>query len=223
MKLDYKIEIKGTLELKTGLHIGGSETTLDIGGIDNAVIKDSKTNKAYIPGSSLKGKLRDLIARAHGIKEIRKDTGNILTLFGKGSDRKSNRNFGHLIIRDAFIIDDNSLEELEEKAENVINRVTGHATPRHIERVVRGNQFRLDMILDIYKSDDHLELLKTLRLGFRLLENDYLGGSGTRGYGKVSIEMDKPKKIIFDKRQGTIDDKQYIDFDFNERTNETSM
>jgi CRISPR-associated protein Csm3 len=218
MKLLYKIQITGTLTLETGMHIGGSEVDLDIGGIDSAVAKDKKSGRAYIPGSSLKGKLRDLVARAKGYRTIRDDKDETLTLFGKGAD-KSGRNFGHLIVRDSFNRIDENQDQFEDKAENVIARDTGKATPRHIERSVKGNQFVLDMILDIYSGDIDTKLLETLRLGFRLLEHDYLGGSGTRGYGKVSIQMDPPQKILFNK-DGTIDDTQTIDFDFNKRYKE---
>ena len=65
MKLLGKIIIKGKLTTLTGLHLGGSKSSLNIGGIDNNVIKDAK-GKPYIPGSSIKGKLRSLLAKAEG-------------------------------------------------------------------------------------------------------------------------------------------------------------
>lgn len=52
------IIIKGTLTAKTGLHIGASADTVEIGGIDSPVIKHPVTGEPYIPGSSLKGKMR---------------------------------------------------------------------------------------------------------------------------------------------------------------------
>ena len=63
-KLTGKIIITGLIELKTGLHIGTSQETLEIGGMDNPVIRDPLTREPYIPGSSLKGKLRSLLERA---------------------------------------------------------------------------------------------------------------------------------------------------------------
>jgi CRISPR-associated protein Csm3 len=220
MKLLYKIKIEGTITLETGMHIGGSEVDLDIGGIDSAVAKDKKTRRAYIPGSSLKGKLRDLIARAKGFINIKNDSGEVLSLFGKGADNNGGRNFGHLIVRDSFNIVEKQ-EQFEEKAENWIKRDTGKATPRNIERVVKGNRFELDMILDIYTNDNVIKLLETLRLGFRLLEHDYLGGSGTRGYGKVKFWFNPLQKIEFN-RDGTITKTEMTDFDFNKQQNENS-
>ncbi len=228
MKLLYKIKITGTITLQTGMHIGGAEVDLDIGGIDNAVAKDKQTGRAYIPGSSLKGKLRDLIARHKGYKKHEHDKDETLTLFGRGADRKNNgRFFGNLIVRDSFMVDDENVDEdkmFEDKAENTIDRPTGAAKPRHIERVVKDNVFELDMILDIYdkdindtyKSDKEKTemLLNTLRLGFRLLEHDYLGGSGTRGYGKVKFNFDKKQKKLVFTDEGKIMESDY-EFDLN--------
>lgn len=230
MKLLYKIHITGTLTIETGLHIGGSEVELEIGGIDNAVIKDSATGIPYIPGSSLKGKMRDLLASHAGYKTIDEDILNIFVLFGDGvKDRK--RNGGNLIFRDSFFKDTKAKSKLvlEEKSENWIKRVDGSAVPRHMERVVRGAEFGIDMILDVMENYNvrtrvnvanqgqrvnytsiynnqqitDIDLLNTIKTGFQLLENDYLGGSGTRGYGKVSIKLDSPEKIIFNSN-GTI-------------------
>jgi CRISPR-associated protein Csm3 len=234
MKLKYKIQITGILTVQTAMHIGGSEVELDIGGIDNAVVKDSKTGIPYIPGSSLKGKLRDLIARKKGYKDIKADVDETFILFGDGAG-DNHRNTGHLIFRDAFYqgIDFDPEKGLEEKSENTINRATGKANPRHMERVVRGAEFKLDMILDLYneysirKNNNKIldgqplkdeELLNTIRLGFRLLECDYLGGSGTRGYGKVSLKFDVPRKIEF-KDDGKIVTSEF-NFDFNLKTDE---
>ena len=237
MKLKYKIQISGRLTVETGMHIGGSEVDLDIGGIDNAVVKDSKTGIPYIPGSSLKGKLRDLIARKKGYKNLKEDIDETFLLFGEGANN-NHRNTGHLIVRDAFYIGEFDQEKgLEEKSENTIDRVTGKANPRHMERVVRGAIFELDMILDLYnnysvkqlignqfKINDNIvitdeKILDTLKLGFRLLENDFLGGSGTRGYGKVSMELGVPQKIEFNEDGTTL--KTDLDFNFNETADES--
>ena len=65
MKLRGKIIFRGKISTQTGLHIGGSKASLKIGGMDNEVLK-TIDNKPYIPGSSLKGKLRSLLAKAEG-------------------------------------------------------------------------------------------------------------------------------------------------------------
>jgi len=231
MKLLYKIQLTGTITLKTGLHIGGSETSLQIGGIDNPVIKVGDSGIPYIPGSSLKGKLRDLIARKLGYKDHNSDIKNVYVLFGgSAGDRKAQNPKGKLLVRDSYLISD---FHLEDKAENSIDRVKGKTTPRHIERISRGAKFAIDMILDVYdkynfknKSNDKYEfedkkipvrdLLDMIKLGFKLLEYDYLGGSGTRGYGKVSITLDTPQKITF-KKDGSI---ELTDFDINKNEEE---
>lgn len=237
MKLKYKIQISGKLTVETGMHIGGSEVDLEIGGIDNAVVKDSKTGVPYIPGSSLKGKLRDLIARKKGYSNIKDDLDETFLLFGEGAGN-NHRNTGHLIVRDAFYTGEFDEEKnLEQKSENTIDRVTGKANPRNMERVVRGACFELDMILDLYenysvkrrvenapkiKDNQNVtdeDILNTLKLGFRLLENDFLGGSGTRGYGKVSIKFEVPQKIEFNKN-GTTKTTD-LDFNFNEPADES--
>ncbi len=196
-KLIYKIAITGDIHVLTGLHIGGSDSDLDIGGIDNSVIK-TKNGIPFIPGSSLKGKIRDLIARSKGYTDIKDDKAETLTLFHGTLVTKRNFQTGkeltvktiptRLIIRDCFV--QNKSEKLEEKAENTINRSTGVANPRHIERVSPETIFTLDMILDVYDVDKaNIEkILETLDLGFRLLESDYLGGSGSRGYGKIEFK-----------------------------------
>ena len=63
-KLLGKIIISGTIETLTGLHIGASKENMEIGGIDAPVVRDPVTREPYIPGSSLKGKLRSLLEKA---------------------------------------------------------------------------------------------------------------------------------------------------------------
>jgi CRISPR-associated protein Csm3 len=228
----YKLEITGVIEVLTGLHIGGPDVDLNIGGIDNEVAKHNK--KPYIPGSSLAGKLRHLIAKQKGYKDIKYDRSYLALLFSgvgfnppdtrqNSRDKDGNFNKGRilaphtrLLVRDSFMIDDSSAnidDFLEDKAENVINRTTGKATPRHLERVVSGTKFRLNMIMDVYENDDVIELCKTLNLGFSLLNNDYLGGSGSRGYGAVKITIDPVKKIDFS--GGSIAESNFTEYLFN--------
>lgn len=219
-KLLYKLEIFGSIEVITGLHIGGSDVELNIGGIDNEVAKHK--GKPYIPGSSLSGKLRHLIAKNFGYEKLDNDRGWFALLFNgtgfidpilpnknnniKGNEKGNKVNginyasHRRLVIRDSYLKENQNISNdkmLEDKAENVINRSTGNAMPRHIERVVSGTVFELNMILDVYEHDKVEELCKVLNLGFNLLNNDYLGGSGSRGYGSVKIEVNKVEKVLF--------------------------
>ncbi|WP_322290471.1 type III-A CRISPR-associated RAMP protein Csm3, partial [Paratractidigestivibacter sp.] len=61
-----KIKIQGTIEVKTGLHIGGDDSFSAIGAIDSPVVRDPLTRDPVIPGSTLKGKMRALLAREMG-------------------------------------------------------------------------------------------------------------------------------------------------------------
>lgn len=208
MKLIKKLFINGKIELLSGLHVGGSSTALDIGGIDSNVIKNAN-GVPYIPGSSIKGKMRSLLEMKYskytqrtgkvdsGMDSSANDSNpDIQKLFGsvaKESDFKT-----RLIVRDAFLNEEvykqmkNKTDEFEKleldytegKWENNINRLTSAATPRQLERVPAGAKFDFSVIFTFYKENDK-ELLKMLLEGMQLLEDDYLGGSGSRGYGQI--------------------------------------
>jgi len=67
MQLIDITEISGTLIVKTGLRIGAGDTEMRIGGLDNPIIKHPHTLEPYIPGSSLKGKVRSLLEMKSGL------------------------------------------------------------------------------------------------------------------------------------------------------------
>lgn len=207
--------ISATLELVTGLRIGAGDSEMHIGGVDNTVIKHPHTQSPYIPGSSLKGKMRSLLEwrsgavqqEALGWKDFEKASGaqqaevkSILQLFGISGDAKIGiEQMGEIgPTRVSFwdcnlnpewekqIREDNfSLTEV--KSENRINRISGVAEhPRQTERVPAGAQF--DFRLSIKKlAGDGPELIETVLQGLKLLELDSVGGSGSRGYGKVKF------------------------------------
>lgn len=203
MKLiDTKI-ITGTITLETGLHIGGAKATLDIGGLDSPVIKTPK-GTPYIPGSSLKGKIRTLMALKTGSHEIKNDNFLIKKLFGYSGEGKAanGAELARFIFRDAML-DEVSFKQdfpedcvvleteyTEAKYENTINRTSGKAdNPRQIERVPAGAKFKFEVVINTFDTDTE-DLEAALKDGFKLLEKNYLGGSGTRGYGKVTIDFD---------------------------------
>lgn len=194
-----KIKINCTMTVLTGLHIGGSNGFSAIGALDNPVIRDAWTGDPMIPGSSLKGKMRTLLARSrtergYHLPECDADAEEIKRLFGtpgnkgKGEDPRVAR----LQFSDAFLKNRDQLIKrggiTEVKSENTIKRSTSVANPRSMERVVRGAEFDITWF---YTMDDENELLVDMRLlaeGCRLLSLDYLGGSGTRGYGRVMFD-----------------------------------
>ena len=205
VKLNKKIIYTGTIELKTGLHIGGTNAALNIGGPDKFVVRNPITNIPYIPGSSLKGKMRSLVEIANGETNAGKPTNNpnskAGSLFGVSGDSDNSRP-SRLIVRDAELDVSNEkmfantdLPYTESKTEVAIDRVTSKANPRTFERVPAGAKFKLNMVLNIFEGEDEHQLKATLEQAIRLLEDDYLGGHGSRGYGQVKICLDDPNGI----------------------------
>lgn len=201
IKLIKKIIYTGTITLKTGLHIGGTNAALNIGGPDKFVVRNPINNIPYIPGSSLKGKMRALVEIAKGCVSAKggasEDPNSISgRLFGVATGRDNNRP-SRLIVRDAELdvsnpamFENTDLPYTESKTEVAIDRITAKANPRTFERVPAGAQFKLNMVLNIFEGEDEQQLKDTLKLAIRLLQDDYLGGHGSRGYGQVEIKLD---------------------------------
>ena len=191
-KLIKKIKINTTLELMTGLHIGGNSDSVEIGGIDNPVIKiATKDNQPYLPGSSLKGKMRCLLEQIAGSSKVGGNS-EINKLFGFSQTNQPSR----IIVRDAMLTEESArrlrecdnldMPYTEGKWENVIDRVKGTAEhPRQTERIPAGVAFDVEFIINVWDDDTAAELLDLLQKGINALENDYLGGSGSRGYGQI--------------------------------------
>ena len=202
-RLVKKIKINTTIELLTGLHVGGSKESVQIGGIDNPVIRTAvKDNQPYIPGSSLKGKMRCLLEQMAGSAEVGNDK-DVNNLFGTPEKKKEGKVIqenrpSKLIVRDAMLTEA-SAEELrkcenldmpytEGKWENVIDRVKGTAEhPRQTERIPAGVSFDVEFVVNVWDDDNAEDLVNLLKKGINALENDYLGGSGSRGYGQIKF------------------------------------
>ena len=193
-----KLVIQAILEVKTGLHIGGSSDYAPIGAVDSVFVRDPMTKQPVIPGSSVKGKMRTLLAKARDGKSIlpepSEDEMVVRRLFGSSSDENvllSRLQFSDCFVTKAaekkFSAIDTDTYMGEVKFENVINRATGVANPRQIERVPRGMTFDFELVYNIESEEELAEDMKVLADGFRLLQLDYLGGHGSRGYGRVSF------------------------------------
>lgn len=207
--------LEATLILETGLHIGGGDSEIHIGGIDNEVIKHPVSGEPYIPGSSLKGKIRSLLEWKSGaVQEAplgKKEYDNaqseqqaaaikqILQLFGISGDTQNEdfqKEIGHTRVsfwdcplnKDyADRLREDNLPLTEAKSENRINRIAGTAQdPRQTERVPAGARFDFKLTIKEFDGDDKA-LFDTLLQGLKLLEWDSLGGNGSRGYGKVAF------------------------------------
>lgn len=206
MKLEKIRTIKGKIQVLTGLHIGAASDTVEIGGLDNPIIKDPlpESQAPYIPGSSLKGKMRSLIEIKEGryVKDGRLkgwpcDCGEkecpSCTVFGtSAANRPEDLGPTRIVVRDARLSDEwrKRFETgdltMEIKYENAINRITGVANPRPLERVPAGVEFDFNIAFKVFEgdSDDHFN---TVLKAMRLLEFDALGGSGSRGCGQIKF------------------------------------
>lgn len=214
MKLTKILTIRANLRCLSGLHIGGGDTEMHIGGIDNAVVRNPLTGRPYIPGSSLKGKIRSLLEWRTGAvkpeplsyRDYQHSNGNtdvltLLKLFGTGGSDKltdaesyelgpTRLSFWDCDLKDEWISRVEEANELptEAKSENAIDRISGVArNPRYTERVIAGALFDFRLTVKVI-DDEEKTLLPTVLAGLKLLELDSLGGSGSRGYGKIALE-----------------------------------
>ncbi len=217
-KLKSKIFIKGKITALTGLHIGGNSIGMAIGGADKVVVRNPLTNEPYIPGSSLRGKMRSLLERARGDEKHNPEEGgfslkegkleaqagiNPETLLGKLFGVSADKNNGQptrLMVRDAHLTPA-SKEQLENapntdmpmtevKTEVNIDRITSAANPRQFERVPAGAEFDFELVLTLLEGDDEKQLLNLIREGLELVQHDSLGGHGSRGYGAVEFRIE---------------------------------
>lgn len=216
LQLEKKVFVRGEIELLTGMHVGGSSIGLSIGGADKVVVRNPLTNLPYIPGSSVKGKVRSLLEKGLGLISPTHENGKwkagictdvdqpLVQLFGAPAESQGNSENWHaptrLSVRDGALLNEHELAEAEAtdmyctevKTEVNIDRLTSAANPRNFERVPAGARFGLEMVVDIYNVDlegrqldkDYFQLLA---MGLRLLQDDYLGGQGSRGYGQIRI------------------------------------
>jgi len=201
--------ISGEIVCRTGMHIGGAKESIEIGGIDNIVIRDSISKLPYIPGSSVKGKMRSLM-ELNSIDASQ----NIITsrgqpckcgkclpchIFGTSADNVDKEQLQgptRIIVRDSFPTS-KTIEKWKEsvdvvsgaelKYENTLNRITSEAKPRNQERIPKDSIFNFEIIFCVYENDDPQNLRGVFE-SMLLLEDSYLGGSGTRGYGKIKFE-----------------------------------
>jgi len=217
MKLVKIKRITGTIRVATGLRIGGGDAGMEIGGMDNPVIRNKANNEPYIPGSSLKGKMRSLMEWESDRLHPKGDTHQCPThdeaamcpvcrVFGVPASHSKDLNdpktfkLGptRLVVRDAPLSEKSRKDLLqgfpitEEKSENTINRITAVANPRPMERVVPGTEFDLDIAFKIIDLNDGGKIdednfNKVVLKALALVEEDYLGGGGSRGSGKVEF------------------------------------
>ena len=202
-----KLIIRCELEVLTGMHIGGTDIFSAIGAVDSPVIRDSHSGLPIVPGSSLKGKLRALLAQSlneRTVSDHNSDDERILRLFGSSKPIRASR----LQFSDCFMKNADKLKNVgvtEIKSENTISRADSKANPRQIERVIPGALFDVVITYNYTDADEADEDLRLLAKAMKLLEVDYLGGHGSRGSGRVKL-----KKFSVDSLD-TDDDGQYCE------------
>lgn len=218
-----KLILEGEIVCQTGLHIGAGKGSLEIGGADNPVVKDA-FGIPYIPGSSLRGRLRSLLEQTLGLavpaelvylskrrgQEVRihhsdRPDDEVCILFGRNPGRAekvtgeaiegTTATPARLTVYDAPLLIDSITSQMREnlddeltevKSENAVDRITSQANPRTLERVPSGARFRFRMIMDVLCPEDR-PLLARVAEGLRLLEDDALGGGGSRGNGRIAF------------------------------------
>jgi CRISPR-associated protein Csm3 len=218
-----KLILEGEIRCETGLHIGAGKGSLEIGGADNPVVKDA-FGVPYIPGSSLRGRLRSLLEQTSGLavpselvylskrkgQEVRihqsdRPDDEVCILFGRSAGRMekvvgeavetSAATPSRLTFYDAPLLVDSISSQMREnlddeltevKSENAVDRITSQANPRTLERVPSGAKFAFRVVMDVLCDEDK-PLLGRVAEGMRLLEDDALGGGGSRGNGRVKF------------------------------------
>ena len=187
-----KLLIECELVTITGMHIGGTNTFSAIGAIDSPVVRDAYTGRPIVPGSSLKGKLRSLLARSiasdiEKMPDFDHDDQAIKRLFGSSKPVHGAR----AQFADCFVVNYDQMKHIgltEAKYENTICRANSVANPRQIERVIPGVRFGVRITYNEENPAETQADLKLLATGMKILQMDYLGGHGSRGSGRVSFQ-----------------------------------
>lgn len=209
-KLSSYNKITGSIRCLSGLRVGGSGGIIEIGGVDNPIIRNPLTGEPFIPGSSIKGKMRSLLELEKGkvddsggphkySSHCKVERCEICLLFGSSAGDGSELGPGRLIFRDCCL-NKKSYENLlemkkregfnfsEVKTEASIDRWSAKAVPRQVERVPAGTSFDFEIAIRLFEKDDIDDLISHIKKGLTLIENDALGGCGSRGYGRVQFE-----------------------------------
>ena len=217
---EYKLtgiyRISGEIRLETGLHIGGDEGVIEIGGNDNPIVRDIITGNPYIPGSSLKGKMRYLLEWYTGNinsngkvydklpEGIENDV--LLNIFGATAGGNGKKGPTRITVKDVFLSENSEKEvkrmkekkgtDTELKTENSINRLDSSANPRNLERVPRNLVFNMEINFKVLSIDNKNEIEKMIKEGLKLVEIEGLGGSVSRGSGQIKFENLKIENLF---------------------------
>jgi CRISPR-associated protein Csm3 len=217
--LKAKLILGGTIVAITGIHIGGSDAGPAIGSADKLVIREPRNERPFIPGSSLKGKLRSLLEKVRcasegcagfkldgalrrgpcdcGVCPICIVFGVPASIGGEINQGRPHSGAGRIVVRDAFLANAAELERMrnldlpftEVKAETAIDRLTSETNPRLLERVPAGAHFEFELMLNVFEGDDENGHVELIKQGLALIADDAIGGQSSRGYGQVTIVL----------------------------------
>jgi CRISPR-associated protein Csm3 len=223
--LKAKLIFGGTIVALTGMHIGGNDTGLAIGGADKLVVREPRNNRPYIPGSSLKGRMRSLLEKVRcageGCAGFKLDGSlvrgpcdcgvcQVCVVFGVVASEKreavEGKPYGgaaRILVRDVFIANAAEVERMrnldmpftEVKTEVSIDRLTSAANPRVFERVPAGAHFGFELMLNVFETDDENAHVELIKQGLALVADDAIGGQSSRGYGQVKIVLERIARI----------------------------
>lgn len=205
-KLIHYYKVTSTIKLLSGTHIGGSEGKLEIGGIDKPVLRNPISGVPYIPGSTLKGRFRmalelkykDYNEVSGGPSEDQLNSSFVCKLFGNGNARNTIEP-SRLIFRDAKLkkgSEDYILGESKTEIKMDRNKMSAASTgPRTQERIAEGAEFNFELMIRVFEGDKEDEIKKRLNEAKHIVELEFIGGSGSRGYGQVNFEDFKFEKI----------------------------
>jgi CRISPR-associated protein Csm3 len=209
-KLEMRLIFNGTLEAVTPLHIGSGKAEIDVVGAEMPVLTDP-SGQPYIPGSSLKGRVRteaERIARKEGIKpevcqppDVRNMCGSkkskvddfciCCKIFGTAGERGGISVASKVRFRDMFPLE--KVKMLLERTGTAIDRDKGSVYKGAlytIQAVPAGTKFNLEIVAENLADDE----LKLLLAALKSVEDSALGGSSTRGFGKVRFNIESVKE-----------------------------
>ena len=209
-KWTHVVEMKFEIELLDGMRIGGAGGGLEIGGVDPNLmaLKDPVSGEPYVPGSSLKGKLRSTLEKEHGLGRdgkpcgCGKNTCHVCPVFGAHMNTRAESGTSRLTVRDAHFTEKYAKiwkqnPVFEVKTENIIDRNRGTAEhPRTQERVPAGAAFHAEMVLKVFDGDDDAKMVADLKNALAILQRfDSLGAGGSRGSGRIAIKHWRQEKV----------------------------
>lgn len=198
-KLVKIISKKGTVKVINKVHVGIGQA-FGIGGIDNAIVRNIYTGDPYIPGSSLKGRMRSGLEVALG--RIDGDGGAcacgradciVCKLFGTRSNA-GKCGPGRLVIYDIELSDEFKKKEevITTLTHNSINRTTGRAKDgafMSFEAIESGTILNYRIDIKVFEGDNEKELCDTVDKCLSYVELSGIGGKVSSGYGKVKFEQ----------------------------------